>query len=67
MLLKGARLVYVLLSLEMMILGALMFNMSVLGELNYILSLIFAVSSRVVGLVMLIQMMVRYGSDHVKM
>lgn len=55
-----------LLSLETIIMGVLMYNITLLTELNYILMLIFAVTSSVIGLIMLINMMTQYGREFVK-
>jgi len=66
LLVKGGRFIYVLLSLEMVLIGILMYNLPILTEVNYMLLLIFSVSSRVLGLVMLVITITRYGHEYVK-
>ena len=63
---KGRRFIYVLLSLEMLVVGMLVCNVSVVSELSFLLLLVTAVVSSIVGLVIIIRLLTSYGEDHVK-
>jgi hypothetical protein len=63
---KGRRFIYVLLSLEILVIGMLVCNLSVVSELSFLLLLVTSVVSSIVGLVMIISLLTSYGEDHVK-
>jgi len=66
LLIKGGRFIFVLLSLEIILIGVLIYNLPLLREVNYMLLLIFSVTSRVVGLVILTITITSYGHEFVK-
>ena len=63
---KSNRFIYILLSLEIIIIGILMFNMSLVSELNFIIILVFSVVSRVMGLLMMVILLSSYGHEYIK-
>ena len=63
---KSNRFIYILLSLEIIIIGILIFNMSLVSELNFIIILVFSVVSRVMGLLMMVILLSSYGHEYVK-
>jgi len=63
---KSRRFVYLLLSLEIIIMGVLIFNITIIREVNFILILVFSVSSSVVGLIILVNLLSQFGSEYVK-
>lgn len=63
---KGTRFIYTLLSFEIIMVGMLMYNMTVVSAVCYMLMLVVSVISSVVGLVMIITLLSSYGVDYVK-
>ena len=66
LLLKGTRFIYVLLSLEIIVIGMLVYNITVLSRLSFILILTISVVSSVIGLVIIVLLLSSYGRDYVK-
>jgi hypothetical protein len=66
LILKGGRFVYILLSLEMLVMGILIYNITVLTSVCYIIILCISVVSSVVGLVIIVVLLSSYGRDYVK-
>jgi hypothetical protein len=66
LIMKSNRFIYILLSLEIIIIGILMFNMSLVSELNFIIILVFSVVSRVMGLLMMVILLSSYGHEYIK-
>lgn len=62
---KSSRLIYIIISFEIMIVGVLMFNFPLWGELNFIVALVFSILSRVVGLLIIVLALNTYGSESV--
>ena len=63
---KSNRFIYILLSLEIIIMGILMFNISLVRELNFIIILVFSVVSSVMGLLMMVMLLSSYGHEYIK-
>lgn len=63
---KSNRFIYILLSLEIIIMGILMFNISLVSELNFIIILVFSVVSSVMGLLMMVMLLSSYGHEYIK-
>lgn len=63
---KGTRFIYTLLSFEIIMVGMLMYNMTVVSAVCYMLMLVVSVVSSVVGLVIMITLLSSYGVDYVK-
>ena len=63
---KSNRFIYILLSLEMIMIGILIFNMSLVSELNFIIILVFSVVSRVIGLLIIVMLLSSYGHEYIK-
>lgn len=63
---KGTRFIYTLLSFEIIMVGMLIYNMTVVSAVCYMLMLVVSVVSSVVGLVMIITLLSSYGVDYVK-
>jgi hypothetical protein len=66
LIMKSNRFIYILLSLEIIIIGILIFNMSLVSELNFIIILVFSVVSRVMGLLMMVILLSSYGHEYIK-
>jgi len=66
LIMKRNRFIYILLSLEIMIMGILMFNMSLVSELNFIIILVFSVVSSVMGLLIMVMLLSSYGHEYIK-
>ena len=66
LLIKINRFIYILLFLEILIVGIIVYNLLILTEINLIMILIFSVSSRVIGLTILVYSINQYGSEYVK-
>lgn len=66
LIIKSNRFIYILLSLEMMIIGILIFNMSLVTELNFIIMLVFSVISSVIGLLIMVMLLNSYGHEYIK-
>ena len=66
LIIKSNRFIYILLSLEMIIMGILIFNISLVSELNFIIMLVFSVVSRVMGLLIIVILLSSYGHEYVK-
>ena len=63
---KSNRFIYILLSLEIIMMGILMFNISLVSELNFIIILVFSVVSSVMGLLMMVMLLSSYGHEYIK-
>ena len=63
---KSNRFIYILLSLEIIMMGILMFNISLVSELNFIIILVFSVVSSVIGLLMMVMLLSSYGHEYIK-
>jgi len=63
---KSNRFIYILLSLEIIIMGILMFNISLVSELNFIIILVFSVVSSVIGLLIMVILLSSYGHEYIK-
>ena len=63
---KSNRFIYILLSLEIIMMGILMFNISLVRELNFIIILVFSVVSSVMGLLMMVILLSSYGHEYIK-
>ena len=63
---KSNRFIYILLSLEIIMMGKLMFNISLVRELNFIIILVFSVVSSVMGLLMMVILLSSYGHEYIK-
>lgn len=66
LIMKSNRFIYILLSLEIIIMGILMFNMSLVSELNFIIILVFSVVSSVMGLLIMVMLLSSYGHEYIK-
>lgn len=66
LIMKSNRFIYILLSLEIIIIGILMFNMSLMSELNFIIILVFSVVSSVIGLLIIVILLSSYGHEYIK-
>jgi len=66
LIMKRNRFIYILLSLEIIIMGILMFNMSLVSELNFIIILVFSVVSSVMGLLIMVMLLSSYGHEYIK-
>jgi len=66
LIMKSNRFIYILLSLEMIMIGILIFNMSLVSELNFIIILVFSVVSRVIGLLIIVMLLSSYGHEYIK-
>ena len=66
LIMKSNRFIYILLSLEIIIIGILMFNISLVRELNFIVMLVFSVVSSVIGLLMMVMLLSSYGHEYIK-
>lgn len=63
---KNSRFVYIILSFETMMVGMIVYNLSQLSEVNFILLLVLSVCSRVIGLTVLVSLIRTYGHEFVK-
>lgn len=66
LIMKSNRFIYILLSLEIMIIGILIFNISLVSELNFIIILVFSVVSSVIGLLVIVILLSSYGHEYIK-
>lgn len=66
LIMKSNRFIYILLSLEIIIMGILIFNMSLVIELNFIIILVFSVVSSVMGLLIMVILLSSYGHEYIK-
>ena len=66
LIMKSNRFIYILLSLEIIMMGILMFNISLVSELNFIIILVFSVVSSVMGLLMMVILLSSYGHEYIK-
>ena len=66
LIMKSNRFIYILLSLEIIIMGILIFNMSLVSELNFIIILVFSVVSSVIGLLIMVMLLRSYGHEYIK-
>lgn len=66
LIMKSNRFIYILLSLEIIIIGILIFNMSLVSELNFIIILVFSVVSSVMGLLIMVMLLSSYGHEYIK-
>lgn len=66
LIMKSNRFIYILLSLEIIIIGILIFNISLISELNFIIMLVFSVVSSVMGLLIMVMLLRSYGHEYIK-
>lgn len=55
--------IYVMISLEILIISIIIYNIIMVRELEFLGILLFSVLSRVIGLVLILNIIVNYGND----
>lgn len=63
LLLKGNRLIYIIVAFEIILMGILMYNIRLVGEISFLLLLLFSVISSVLGLLIMSLTISTYGRD----